>query len=213
MSTAFIDEYPGMHRGLASRIRARRQYDAAALYDHLLSLRNQGAAWEAIADAGGISTEDIWAIGNTYTQMPPATAVKLQSLTADDLKGYRWDATGCRLRLRSLVAMGHSPEGIARALGCDAGTVRAVLRGQETVSYSFRQSCIQLWECWWDKTPPVNNGAQRAAMTKARKTAEREGWCCPAALDEDELDYPGYICAARWLPATGSGIADDYPLG
>ncbi len=157
--------------------------------------------------------EDIWAIGNTYTQMPPATAVKLQSLTADDLKGYRWDATGSRLRLRSLVAMGHSAARIARALGRDGGSVRAVLRDQETVSYCFRESCIKLWECWWDKTPPVNNGAQRAAMTKARQMAERKGWCCPAALDEDELDYPGYMCLARWLPATGSGIATDYPLG
>ena len=213
MTTAFIDEYPMMHPALRRRIEARQERDAAALYDHLLGLRSQGALWEAIADAGQISTEEIWNIGTTYTQMPPATAFKLGSLTGDDLKSYQWDATGSRLRLRSLVAMGHSPARIARALRCDAGSVRKVLRGQETVSYSFRQECVQLWECWWDKTPPVNSKAQRAAMTKARQMAERENWCCPAALDEDEMDYPGYVCVARWLPATGSGVATDYPLG
>ncbi len=38
-------------------------------------------------------------------------------------------------------------------------------------------------------------------------------WPCPAALDEDELDRPGYKPAARWRYAHGSGIADDDPLG
>jgi hypothetical protein len=38
-------------------------------------------------------------------------------------------------------------------------------------------------------------------------------WPCPAALDEDELDRPGYTPTERWRYAHGSGIADDDPLG
>jgi hypothetical protein len=39
------------------------------------------------------------------------------------------------------------------------------------------------------------------------------GWPCPAALDEDELDQPGYQHTARWRHARGTGIADHDPLG
>jgi hypothetical protein len=38
-------------------------------------------------------------------------------------------------------------------------------------------------------------------------------WPCPAALDEDELDQPGYQPTARWRHAHGTGIAADDPLG
>jgi hypothetical protein len=38
-------------------------------------------------------------------------------------------------------------------------------------------------------------------------------WPCPAALDEDELDLPGYQPTARWRYAAGTGIAADDPLG
>jgi len=37
-------------------------------------------------------------------------------------------------------------------------------------------------------------------------------WPCPAALDQDELDRPGYTPTARWRYAHGNGIADNDPF-
>jgi hypothetical protein len=48
---------------------------------------------------------------------------------------------------------------------------------------------------------------------KARNRAAASKWPCPAGLDEDVLDVPGYKPRHPWRHATGAGIADDYPLG
>jgi hypothetical protein len=109
----------------------------------------------------------------------------------------RTDATGTMWRLRSLVAMGHDCARIARALHVHPAFVRRVVRGQaRTVTCQFRAACCQLWDAWWDKTPPRRTPAQRRAA---------------AGLDEDLLDEPGYRPWCRYRPATGTGTAPDFP--
>jgi hypothetical protein len=123
----------------------------------------------------------------------------------------RIDANGTMWRLRSLVAMGHDSTRIARALDVPPGLVRRVVLGQaSTVTREFEAAACQLWDAWWDKRPPERTWTERRAASAARRQAERHGWPAAAALDEDELDQPGYRPFSRYRPATGTGIAGDF---
>ena len=141
------------------------------------------------------------------------------------LPASEWDAAGvalagpsvpgCRLRLRALVAMGHSPERIARALGTGTSTraVQRILRGQ-TKGLPARQLALikRLYEAWWDLTPPDRTPDERAAAAAARRRARRNRWCTGMGLDDELLDEPGYDPHCAWRPATGTGVATDNPL-
>jgi hypothetical protein len=114
-------------------------------------------------------------------------------------------------RLRSLVAMGHDATRIAAALGTSPTTARRLITGQTaTITPALADQAARLWDAWWDKTPPQNTPPRRRAATKARHTARRGKWPTPAALDEDELDHPGYRPYAIWRPAAGTGPAPDF---
>ena len=123
--------------------------------------------------------------------------------------------SGCRLRLRALVAMGHSPELIARALGggTSARTVQRILRGQ-TKEIPARQLARirRLYEAWWDRTPPERTPDERAAAAAAWRRARWNRWCTGMGLDDDLLDELGYDPYCAWRPATGTGVATDNPL-
>ena len=124
----------------------------------------------------------------------------------------RTDANGTMWRLRSLVAMGHDCARIARALRVPPALVRRVVGGQaRTVTCGFRAAADQLWDAWWDKTPPQRTPAERRAATRALRQAEARDWPAAAGLDEDELDTPGYRPWCRYRPATGTGPAPDFP--
>ena len=124
----------------------------------------------------------------------------------------RTDANGTAWRLRSLVAMGHDCARIARALDAPQALVWKVVHGQvRTVTRAFRAAACELWEAWWDKTPPARTPAQRRAATRARRLAERNDWPAAAGLDEDQLDDPGYRPWCRYRPATGTGAVPDFP--
>jgi len=124
----------------------------------------------------------------------------------------RTDANGTMWRLRSLVAMGHDCARIARALHAHPGLVRRVVHGQaRTVTCAFRATVCELWEAWWDKTPPGRTPAGRRAAARALRQAARQDWPAAAGLDEDLLDEPGYRPWCRYRPATGTGTASDFP--
>lgn len=130
----------------------------------------------------------------------------------------RLDAGGTTWRLRSLVAMGHDSTRIARALNVRPETIRALVRGDAaTVSPAFRDLACQLWNAWWDKSPPERTWAERRAASAARRRAARNRWPCPLGLDEPDpetgdpgMDGLGYRPWRGWHPATGTGIAPDF---
>ncbi len=124
------------------------------------------------------------------------------------------DAIGTRLRLRALVAMGHSQARIARALGQPDWIISRVINGViREVSPDLRADAVVLYDAWWCLRPPETTRPERVAAVAARARARRCGWCTAAGLDDDELDVPGYRPRSTYRPAEGVGVADDDPLG
>ena len=120
------------------------------------------------------------------------------------------DANGTRLRLRALHVMGHSSARIARAAGASDKTIRTLVRGNAaTITPKLRDTIIAVYDAWWDKRAPARTPSDRGAATAARKRAIAGNWCAAAALDDDQLDTPGYQPQQGWMPATGTGAAPD----
>jgi hypothetical protein len=123
----------------------------------------------------------------------------------------RTDATGTMWRLRSLAAIGHGSARIARALGVPPARVRRVVRGQaRTISCEFQAGVCQLWDAWWDKTPPRRIPAGRRAAAQALRQAKSNDWPAAAGLDETCSRDPATGLVP--VPAcTGTGTAPDFP--
>ena len=132
-------------------------------------------------------------------------AIRGQRIPAD-----RVDAGGTRLRLRALHVMGHGSARIARALGARNTTIQELVSGNaRTISLHLRDAITDLYDAWWDKRAPERTRAERSAATLARRRAIAGNWCAAAALDDDQLDIPGYRPQYGWKPATGTGVAPD----
>jgi hypothetical protein len=128
----------------------------------------------------------------------------------EHLPAGRVDAGGTRLRLRALHVMGHGSARLARALGARPATIQELVNGTaRTVSPHLHDTVTDLYDAWWDKRAPERTRAERAAATLARRRAITGNWCAPAALDDDQLDTPGYRPRYGWKPATGTGVAPD----
>jgi hypothetical protein len=139
------------------------------------------------------------------------TAAAALTVAADDAPRARLDAVGTRLRLRALHVMGHGSARIARALDVSQTTIKEIVRGNaRTVSPELRDAVADLYDAWWDKRAPTRTRSERAADTLARRRAIAGNWCAGAALDDDQLDTPGYRPRWGWKPATGTGTAPDF---
>ena len=138
----------------------------------------------------------------------PYTATALRTVTSQALPRARLDAGGTRLRLRALHVMGHGSARIARAAGVREMTIRQLVRGDaRTISPQLRDKITAVYDAWWDKRAPERTRAERGAATAARKRAIAGNWCAAAALDDDQLDVPGYRPRQGWKPAAGTGTA------
>ncbi len=99
---------------------------------------------------------------------------------------------------------------IARAASVREMTIRALVRGDaRTISPQLRDKITAVYDAWWDKRAPERTRAERGAATLARRRAIAGNWCAAAALDDDQLDVPGYRPQYGWKPATGTGTAPD----
>ena len=180
---------------------------------HVKSLRADGATYDAISQASGVATATIHALVNAGGRLKADTAVKLMAVTSV-APAPRYSVSGTRLRMRSLVAMGHSGARQGRALGMHPETARRIISGDaSSVSKRTYRNVIRLWNAWWNKTPSIRTREEHGAAVQARLRAERRGWCNPASLEADNIDMSGYNPRTAWKPAAGTGVADDYPLG
>ncbi len=173
------------------------------------------STFQAVGQAAQIGEMTVWEIAHGIrTAIRHETARALLAVQPSDLQPQRADAGGCMWRLRSLVAMGHTTGRIIRALGTTRHIIEPLIRGERaTITMALRDDIHRLWDAWWDKRPPRRTPAQKAAACKALQRAAVRNWPCPAALDEDDLDLPGYQPTARWRYARGTGIAAEDPLG
>ena len=139
--------------------------------------------------------------------------MSLGATTVHQLTFARLDAGGTRLRLRALHVMGHGSARISRALGVREETIQRLVRGDaRTISPPLRDAIADLYDAWWDKRAPERTRAERAAAARARRRAIAGNWCAGAALDDDQLDVPGYRPRTGYRPATGTGVAPDIRL-
>jgi hypothetical protein len=137
----------------------------------------------------------------------------LNATTVRHLTFARLNAGGTRLRLRALHVMGHGSARISRALGVREETIQRLVRGDaRTISPPLRDAISDLYDAWWDKRAPEPARAARAAAARARRRASAGNWCAGAALDDNQLDVPGYRPRTGYRPATGTGIAPDIRL-
>jgi hypothetical protein len=178
--------------------------------EHVRQLRAAGGTYEAIAAAAGVGAMTVHAIANSDVRVTPATTEALLAVSPAEVPHKRLDAGGTAWRLRSLMAMGHSQERMARALGTHPQTVYKLVSGEKTtVPADIRDAAASLWAAWWDKTPPGRTIAERAAAGATRNRAQAADWPAPMGLDEDEIDTPGYRPMTHFHPAQGRGVADD----
>jgi hypothetical protein len=120
----------------------------------------------------------------------------------------RVDAGGTMLRLRALQVMGHGSARVARAIGASERLIQRIVRSDvQTVRPGLRDAVAAIYDRWWDKQAPERTWAERAAANAARCRARRGDWCAGAALDDDQLDQPGYRPPHGWRPACGIGTA------
>ena len=169
--------------------------------EHVRQLRESGASYEAIGRAAGVATMAVHALMNGGGRVRTETAGALMGLTPQRLDLARVPARGAQLRIRGLVAMGHSYSRIARALGCHFETVQRLARGDVATAPAGLQGDVgRLYEAWWDKRPPERTKGERMAAEASRRRAAREGWPTGAGLDDSRLDQPGYVpqaCGCR----------------
>jgi transcriptional regulator with XRE-family HTH domain len=175
---------------------------------HLRRLRRDGGTYVGIATASGLAPATVSDLASGRRRSTRGTTTAVLAVTSDAVRPIRLDAGGSRLRLRALHVMGHSSARIARALGVRQTTIQDLVGGKaRTVSPKLRDKIADLYDAWWDKRAPERTRAERGAATAARKRAIAGNWCAAAALDDDQLDIPGYRPRQGWKPATGTGVA------
>jgi hypothetical protein len=191
----------------------QRAADARAARAHVTRLQRGGASYRAIAAAAAVAPRTVRDLVSGRRRTVSGTSRALLAVTSQALPQARADACGTRLRLRALHVMGHGPVRIARAAGASDKTIRALTVGDaKTISPKLRDAITAVYDAWWDKRASERTRAERAAAADARRRAAAGNWCPAAALDDDDLDTPGYQPAHGWKPARGTGTATDNPL-
>jgi hypothetical protein len=188
--------------------------DARPVREHVLKLRAAGGTYESIGLAAGTGAMTVHGIAKARRPTVQAeVARRLLAVSAADVRSSHPSPGGIMWRLRALVAMGHTCSRMAAATRIPPATLRRIARGDaHTVSPDLQQAVIALFDAWWDKTPPRRTRQEQLAAGKALNRAARNDWPCPAGLDEDELDRPGYQPHCGWRRARGTGVAATYPL-
>jgi hypothetical protein len=187
---------------------------AQPVRDHVLRLRVAGGTYESIGLAAGTGAMTVYDIANARRPKVQAeVASRLLAVSEADIGSVHPSSCGVMWRFRALVAMGHTCSRMAAATGIPPATLRRIVRGEAlTIRPELRQVVTALFDAWWDKTPPQRTQREKLAADGALKRAALKHWPCPAGLDENDLDKPGYQPQCGWRHARGTGVADDYPF-
>jgi lambda repressor-like predicted transcriptional regulator len=221
------DSARGAHRDYARRRAQQIAYgrwqpwtDAEPVRRHVHALRARGASYRAIAHASGVSPMTIHHLLNgcpRQHQPPPsrigsAQARRLLTTTVPAACRTRMTANGARLRLRALVALGHSPATLASQAGISPSRLRRLLDGQTRhVSPVLHTAACALYHQMWNQQPPEHTRREQASARAARYRAGTAGWPPPMALDDDRLDDPAYRPRTAWRQAAGQSVSRPGP--
>jgi plasmid maintenance system antidote protein VapI len=182
----------------------------AAARARVRRLHRAGITYQAIAIAAGLDPGTVRDLAHGRRHPVRGTTAAVLTMKPETIPPTRLDAGGTRLRLRALHVMGHGCVRIARALGVRETAIQELVRGDaRTVSPKLRDKVTALYDAWWDKRAPERTRFERTAATAARRRAIAGNWCAAAALDDDQLDTPGYRPDQGWKPAAGTGTAPD----
>ena len=182
----------------------------AAARARVRRLHRAGATYRAIAAAAGLDPGTVRDLAHGRRHPVRGTTAAVLTMKPETIPPARLDAGGTRLRLRALHVMGHGSVRIARALGVRETAIQELVRGDaRTLSPRLRDKVTALYDAWWDKRAPERTRFERTAATAARRRAIAGNWCAAAALDDDQLDIPGYRPDQGWKPAAGTGTAPD----
>jgi hypothetical protein len=171
--------------------------DAAAVRDHIHTLRSAGIGVEQIAALADTSPRHIRDLARPETTTRPAvlrvrshTAARILAITPNDANrapGSRIDATGTRRRLQALVAVGWSTALLATALGRTTSNLIRTMTSRK-VTAETAQVVAALYDQLWNIAPPQDTTAQRRAADNARAHASEASWLPPLAWDDIDID-------------------------
>lgn len=178
--------------------------DAQPVREHVQFLREFGLGWRHIAVLAGVPADAVQRLlyGVPREGRPPSKQIRTQ--TAEKLLALHPNldvladtatisSAGTQRRAQALSVAGWSIPEQARRLGKQPNNYALALT-QSLVTAATARAVRALCEELWNVAPPQETTAQRISASKARATAQRNGWLPLAAWDEELIDLP-----PRWL--------------
>lgn len=173
--------------------------DAAPARAHIRALMADGVGFKTIAALAGVPTSTVSSIlygrpniCKPYKRISDDTAARILAVRPDIRHVSRYhiiDSTGTLRRLQALAAIGWSQAELGARLNIKQQNL-SVLMTQPRCSVGFARKVQALYDRLWDQRPVGRDKWETAAITKARKHAERKGWLPPLAWDDDTIDDP-----------------------
>jgi lambda repressor-like predicted transcriptional regulator len=161
---------------------------------HAKRLREAGWRIETLVAQTGVSK---WTWNHLTTGTEPRrihvrTEKRILAFAVDTNadRGVLVDSTGTRRRMGALMTQGWSVRHIQARAGIGDHTLFAALHKQGPCLASTRDAVKVVYEQLWDKEPPATTPYQRAAATKRKRDAERNGYAPPMAWDDETIDDP-----------------------
>ena len=163
---------------------------------HLLILQANGVSPAAVANLTGLHLATVRVIigqpGRRVTKVRPHTEAAILGVDPDPANihdGSLVPAVGTQRRLQGLMFAGWSIPQLAAGLGLTYTPVYGWLRADRVTAGSARKVAA-LADRLWKTPPPERTWRERGAATRARNTAQANGWVPLTAWDEDEIDDP-----------------------
>jgi transcriptional regulator with XRE-family HTH domain len=182
--------------------------DAAPAREHVRSLQAQGLGWQRIAELAGVAPPMVSSM--LYGRSGRAPTGKIRTATAEALLAFRpalddlpgtspVDAAGTRRRLRALAVAGWSAQCLAGYLGTDRAQAARIVRGAvPRVTAATARAVRALHDELWNRPPPEGTRWEKAAASRTRNHARRQGWPPALAYDEDAIDDPAAEPVPGW---------------
>lgn len=166
-----------------------------AARQRLAEWREGGATYGEIADHVGLTDSLIWDV--LHEKRPIIYTRSARTILA--AKGHPVTVLGATRRVQALVRLGYSTPRIAAACNVSHDTIVDVRRRQpQFMARKVREGIVAGYEALSMRIPTGETKQERAGITRARNTAERNGW--PPPLAWDDIDDPNETPDTGWKP-------------